>query len=200
MKSKNTINFTKEYFNGIYKTLRKLDLLKINLLIEELVKLQKNNGRIFFIGVGGSSANSTHAVNDFRKLCNIESYSPFDNFSELTARINDDGWDSSIVEWLKISKLNNNDVLFVLSVGGGNIKKKVSVNIVKAIKFAKKNHSKILGIVGKKDGYTYKKADLAIFTPVTNKKLLTPYSESFQSVILHCIVSDPRLQKNKTKW
>ena len=162
--------------------------------------MQKKKGRIFFLGVGGSAANSSHAVNDFRKLCNIESYTPTDNVSELTARINDEGWDTSLSNWLKVSKLNKNDAIFIMSVGGGNLKKKVSVNLINAIKYAKKNKSKIFGIVGKKDGYTRINANVSILIPNVNNKLITPHTEAFQAVVWHCLVSHPLLQVHKTKW
>ena len=133
-------------------------------------------------------------------MCNIECYAPTDNSSELTARINDEGWDSSFVEWLKVSKLNKNDGIFIMSVGGGNIKKKVSINLVNAIKYAKKINAKILGIVGRKDGYTRIHAHISILVPNVNNKLITPHTEGFQAVIWHCLVSHPLLQEKKTKW
>ena len=139
-------------------------------------------------------------MNDFRKLCNIECYSITDNVSELTARINDDGWNSSFSNWLKVSRLTSKDAIFVFSVGGGNIKKKVSVNLIEAAIFAKKQKCKIFGIVGKKDGYIAKNADEAVIIPEINKSLVTPYSEAFQAVVWHALVSHPILQSNKTKW
>lgn len=188
------------FFQLAKKICENIDFAKIDKMANLLKKTRDNNGRIFFLGVGGSAGNCSHAVNDFRKLCNIESYTPIDNVSELTARINDEGWDSSFVEWLKISKLNRRDVIFIFSVGGGNLKKKVSVNLVKAIQFAKIRSAKILGIVGKKDGFASKKANISLLIPSQNKKLVTPLAESFQAVVWHCLVSHPILQKNNTKW
>ena len=188
------------FFNEVQIIAEKINKNELQKLAEEIHILQKRKGRIFFLGVGGSAANSSHAVNDFRKLCNIESYTPTDNVSELTARINDEGWDTSLSNWLKVSKLNRNDAIFIMSVGGGNLKKKVSVNLINAIKYAKKNKSKIFGIVGKKDGYTRINANVSILIPNVNNKLITPHTEAFQAVVWHCLVSHPLLQVHKTKW
>ena len=188
------------YFNLIPKLIKKIDQKKIHKIIKLLVSAKRKKGRIFFIGVGGSAGNCSHAVNDFRKICEIECYTPTDNVSELTARINDDGWDSSFKNWLQISKLTSKDILFIFSVGGGNKEKNVSVNLIKAIDYAKNKKSKILGIVGRDGGYTKKKADAVIIIPTIDKKLITPYSESFQSVIWHCLVTHPMLQSKKMKW
>ena len=190
----------KNFFNEVQIIADKINKDELQKLVEEIHFLQKKKGRIFFLGVGGSAANSSHAVNDFRKLCNIESYTPTDNVSELTARINDEGWDTSLSNWLKVSKLNKNDAIFIMSVGGGNLKKKVSVNLINAIKYAKKNKSKIFGIVGKKDGYTRINANVSILIPNVNNKLITPHTEAFQAVVWHCLVSHPLLQVHKTKW
>ncbi len=189
-----------KYFKLIPKLIDKIDLSQIEKAISHLKKVKKNKGRIFFIGVGGSAGNCSHAVNDFRKICNIESYTPTDNVSELTARINDDGWNSSFKKWLEISKLNSKDILFIFSVGGGNLKKKISVNLIEAIKLAKKKKCKILGIVGRDGGYAAKNSDTIIIIPNIDNKLVTPYSESFQSVVWHCLVTHPTLQSNKMKW
>lgn len=194
------INFTKNYFTLFSTTLKKIDLNKIDKMAKELSDLRKRGGRLFILGVGGSAGNATHAINDFRKLCNIECYSPTDNVSELTARINDEGWNSCFVNWLKVSKFQKKDGLLIFSVGGGNIKKKVSVNLVEAIKLAKKQKSKVFGLVGRKDGYLFKHGDISIDTPLDNAALMTPISESFQTVIWHCLVSHPLLKLNKTKW
>ena len=193
-------NHVLNYFNKNFETIQNLDYKKIEKLAKSLSLIKNNKGRIFLIGVGGSAANCSHMVNDFRKICELESYTPTDNVSELTARINDDGWDSSFANWLKISNLNKKDALFILSVGGGNKKLKVSVNLIKAIDFGIKKKAKIYGIVGKKDGYTYKKGNLIIAIPETDKNLITPISESFQSVIWHCLVSHPLLKRKPTKW
>ena len=190
----------KTFFDEVKNIANNIDKKDIDNLAKEIRIIQKNKGRIFFLGIGGSAANSSHAVNDFRKLCNIESYAPTDNVSELTARINDEGWDTSLSNWLKVSKLNKSDAIFILSVGGGNIKKKVSVNLINAIKYAKKRKSKIFGIVGKKDGYTRINANVSILIPNVNDKLITPHTEAFQAVVWHCLVSHPLLQVHKTKW
>lgn len=199
MSNKN-IKFINNYFKGISKISETIDENSILKLIKEIKKLKDRKGRLFFLGVGGSAGNSSHAVNDFRKLCNIESYTPLDNVSELTARINDDGWNTSLSNWLKISKLSNKDAIFVFSVGGGNLKKKVSVNLINASLYAKKRKSKIFGIVGRDDGFIAKNADNVVIIPKINPKLVTPYSESYQAVVWHALVSHPLLQSNKTKW
>jgi D-sedoheptulose 7-phosphate isomerase len=193
-------NHINEYFNGIKNLSNILKKNNIEKLAKAISKVKKRNGRIFFLGVGGSAGNSSHAVNDFRKLCKIESYSCFDNISELTARINDEGWDHSISGWLKSSFLNKKDSIFIFSVGGGDLSKKISVNIVNSIKYAKKCNCKILGIVGKNGGYTSKKGDYILQIPSYNNKLITPLTESFQTIIWHMLVSNPKLQVNKTKW
>ena len=193
-------NFSKEYFKNVSVISDSIDVNLIEKLAISLNVLKKRNGRIFFLGVGGSAANCSHAVNDFRKLCKIESYNPMDNFSEMTARINDEGWDSSLVEWLKISNLKQADAIFVFSVGGGNIKKNVSINLVNAMKYAKKKKTKIFSIVGKNNGYAAKASDICIIIPNVDDKLVTPFSEAFQAVVWHCLVSHPLLQLSKTKW
>lgn len=196
MKSSHIHNF----FNEVKIIAEKIDKKEIQKLAENINVIRKKKGRLFFLGVGGSAGNCSHAVNDFRKLCNIESYSPTDNVSELTARINDEGWDSSFSEWLKVSNLKKDDALFIMSVGGGNLKKKVSINLVNAIRYAKIKKSKIFGIVGKKNGYTRTHANVSILVPNVNDKLITPHTEAFQAVIWHCLVSHPLLQIRKTKW
>ena len=194
------LNHSRLYFEKLGIVLRKLNLNQIDSLANALLKIRKNNGRVFFIGVGGSAGNCSHAVNDFRKLCEINCYTPIDNVSELTARINDEVWETSFSNWLKVSKLNNKDAIFVLSVGGGNIQKKVSINIVQAIKFSKIKKAKIFGIVGRDGGYTKKNGDEVIVVPTVEKKYVTPFSESMHSVIWHCLVSHPKLQVKKMKW
>jgi len=194
------LKILEEYFIGVSEISKKIDKRKVLCLAEQIKSIKDNFGRIFFLGVGGSAGNASHAVNDFRKLCNIECYSITDNVSELTARINDDGWNSSFSSWLKVSRLSSKDAIFVFSVGGGNIKKKVSVNLIEAAIFAKKKKCKIFGIVGKKDGYIAKNADEVVVIPEINKSMVTPYSEAFQAVVWHALVSHPILQSNKTKW
>jgi D-sedoheptulose 7-phosphate isomerase len=193
-------NHTKNFFDQTIKISKLINKEAIENLVSALINLRNKNGRIFFLGVGGSAANSSHAVNDFRKICNIECYCPTDNVSELSARINDEGWDSSFVEWLKVSKLNSKDAIFIFSVGGGNVSKNVSINLVKSIDYAKKINAKIFGVVGRDGGYTKKKGDNIIIVPEVDKNMVTPYSEAFQAVVWHCLVSHPLLKKNKTKW
>jgi D-sedoheptulose 7-phosphate isomerase len=188
------------FFQQIEIIAKKIDKDAIEKLANNISNIRKRKGRLFFLGVGGSAANCSHAVNDFRKLCRVESYAPTDNVSELTARINDEGWDTSFSEWLKISNLKKQDALFIMSVGGGNIKRKVSVNLINAIKYAKTKKSKVFGIIGKKNGYTRKYADISILVPNVSDKFVTPHSEAFQAVIWHCLVSHPLLQIKKTKW
>jgi D-sedoheptulose 7-phosphate isomerase len=198
---KKNLDFLNNYYNDIGRISNFIDknsILKLVLSIKKIRDVKK--GRIFFLGVGGSAGNSSHAVNDFRKICQIESYTPLDNVSELTARINDEGWETSLVNWLKISNLSKKDAIFIFSVGGGDIKKKISVNLIEAAKFAKKKKAKVFGVVGKKEGYVAQHSDNVIIIPEVNKIYVTPYSESYQAVIWHSIVSHPLLQKNKTKW
>lgn len=192
--------FFKKYYNDIVSISKDIDKDNLHKLVASLSKIKKKKSRIFFLGVGGSAGNCAHAVNDFRKLCEIECYAPTDNVAELTARINDDGWNSSFANWLKVSNLKKNDAIFVLSVGGGDIKKNISLNLVEAIRFAKKKGAKIFGIVGRKESYLYKNGDNVIFVPIVNKKMMTAYSEAFQAVIWHSIVMHPQLQSVKTKW
>jgi D-sedoheptulose 7-phosphate isomerase len=192
--------FVKKYFKEIEIISRILDFKKLEKLVSEIYYLKNKGGRIFFLGLGGSAANCSHAVNDFRKLCNIECYSPTDNVSELTARINDEGFKTSFSKWLNVSKLNSNDALFIFSVGGGNIKKKVSINIIDAIKFSKKRGAKIFGVVGRDGGYTKKKGNTVIIIPKTDNEFITPIVESYQAIIWHYLVSHPKIKENKTKW
>lgn len=199
-KINNSKKHIEEYFKDISKISHLINLDCIQELIIELKFLRENNGRLFCIGVGGSAANCSHAVNDFRNLCEIEAYAANDNVSELTANINDKGWDNSFKLWLKNCHFNSNDAIFVMSVGGGNLKKNVSVNIVKAVDYALDLKAKIFGIVGKKNGYVCKKGNCVVIVPEVNIKLITPYSESYQSIIWHCLVSSPELQRKKTKW
>ena len=192
--------FIKNYFENINYISKNIDKKKINQLVEYLVKVKKAKGRVFFLGVGGSAANCSHAVNDFRKLCDIESYTPTDNAAELTARTNDEGWEKSFDGWLKVSQLKKKDIVFIFSVGGGNLKKRISLNIVNAIKFCKKKKIKVISIVAKKDGYSFNNSNCSLFIPIKNKKFITPLSEAYQAVIWHLLVSHPKLQSNKTTW
>lgn len=168
--------------------------------VAELRAVREHGGRLFMLGVGGSAANASHAVNDFRKITGIETYAPTDNVSELTARTNDDGWASVFVEWLRTSKLNSKDCLFILSVGGGNLEKNVSPNLVAAMQLAKQVGAHIIGIIGKDGGYTAKVADACVIVPTVNPNNVTPHSEAFQAVIWHLFVSHPDLKINQTKW
>ena len=194
------MNFINTFFENLNQTLTSLNKKNLTLSIEILRELRKKRGRLFIIGVGGSAGNASHAVNDFRKLCNIDAYTPVDNVSEITAKTNDEGFDTIFDTYLKLSKINKNDVLMVFSVGGGNLKKKVSVNLIKAIKLAKDKKSKVISIIGRTDGYAYKNSDVKIFIKVNNKKLVTPISETFQVLLWHLFVSHPQLQINKTTW
>jgi D-sedoheptulose 7-phosphate isomerase len=189
-----------KFIQQLNQSIKFLDRNKIERLILEIINIKNKNGRIFFLGIGGSAGNASHAVNDFRKICNIECYSPTDNISEITARTNDDGFEKIFSMYLMNSKLSKNDAIFIFSVGGGNKKLKVSLGLIEAIKFAKQNKSKVFSIIGRKDGYAYKNSDIAILINVKNSQFTTPVSESMQAVIWHALVSDPRLKKNKTKW
>lgn len=177
-----------------------MDAAKIEKLASELAALRDRGGRLFIIGVGGSAGNCSHAVNDFRKLCAIETYSPVDNVSELTARANDEGWETIFAGWLEISRLNASDAILVFSVGGGDVERNVSTNIVKAIDYAKAKGAKVFGVVGKDSGYTAKQGDTVVVVPMVNEARVTPLSEAFQAVVWHCLVSHPELQRKKTKW
>ena len=194
------MKFVQKYLENFSEVMSLLNKNDISKTIELINKIQISKGRIFFLGVGGSAGNASHAVNDFRKITEIQCYAPTDIVSELTARINDEGWESSISEWLKISNLNKKDLLFIFSVGGGNIKKNVSINLVNAIKYGRKVKSKITGIIGRDGGFTKENADTCILVPTVDKKLITPSAESMQAVIWHLIVSHPKLLKNTTKW
>ncbi|MDP2972804.1 MAG: SIS domain-containing protein [Deltaproteobacteria bacterium] len=172
----------------------------IQRMVDYLIDIRRENGRLFFLGVGGGAANASHAVNDFRKICGMEAYTPTDNVSELTARTNDSGWESVFVDWLRGSKLNSRDAIFVLSVGGGNSEKNVSVNLIRALDYAKGVGAKIFGIVGRDGGFTAKMADACVIIPTVNPETITPHTESFQSVLLHLIVSHPSLKVSEMKW
>ena len=194
------MNFLKKYKKNINKSLDNLDDRKILKAIDLLKNLKKNNGRLFIIGVGGSAGNASHAVNDFRKLCDIDAYTPIDNVSEITAKTNDEGFETIFDTYLKLSKFNKKDILMVFSVGGGNLKKKVSVNLIKAVKYATLKKGKIISVIGRSDGYAYKNSNVSILVNVEETKLVTPISETFQALLWHFFVSHPFLQVNKTKW
>jgi D-sedoheptulose 7-phosphate isomerase len=195
-----TMEFIDAYINEVSEICEQLDKSKINSMLLQLVDLKKRNGRLFILGVGGSAGNASHAVNDFRKLAGIESYAPTDNISEVTARTNDEGWETIFEAYLKVSNLNDKDCLLILSVGGGDLSKKVSVNLCRAIDFAKLRNVKILGITGKEDGHTHVNADVCLVIPQVNLLNITPHSEAFQAIIWHLLVSHPKLKVNSTKW
>ena len=193
-------SYSKQHLAEAMKIIEQIDYARIEKMVEIIAETRENGGRLFILGVGGSAANASHAVNDFRKIVGIESYSPTDNVSEITARTNDEGWDTIFSEWLKTSKLNSKDTLLILSVGGGNIEKNISPNLVKALDYAKVVGAKIVGIVGRDGGYTAKVADAAVIVPVVNPDTITPHTEAFQAVIWHLIVSHPKLKAKQTKW
>jgi len=194
------MSFSDKYFEEVVSITEAIDKNMVEKLVAALKRVRESNGRVFVLGVGGSAGNASHLVNDLRKLCGIESYCPTDNVPELTARTNDEGFDTVFDEYLKISKLSSKDALFILSVGGGDKNKNVSVGLIKAIDQAKSKNAVVLGIVGKKDGYTAYNADYCVVVPPIQPSRITPHSEAFQAVIWHAIVSNPSLQVNKTKW
>jgi D-sedoheptulose 7-phosphate isomerase len=194
------MDYTIKYFEEIKQIINQLDPVEIENMVELIVNIREINGRIFFIGAGGGAGNASHAVNDFRKIAGIESYTPTDNVSELTARTNDDGWDYVFVEYLKTSRLNENDLVFVFSVGGGNKEKNISANIVHALEYAKNVGSKITGVVGRDGGYTARAADACVIIPVSDHSMMTPLTEAFQGILWHLIVSHPRTAIHEMKW
>lgn len=198
--SNNTTDFVSTYFKQAADICGQLDPKIVDEIAGELKSLRERDGRLFILGVGGSAGNASHAVNDFRKLCNIESYAPTDNVPELTARTNDEGWETVFAAWLKTSRASQDDAIFVLSVGGGNEEHNVSVNLVEALKEGKKRGLKIFGIVGRDGGYAAKVADKIVIIPTVDDSLVTPHAEAFQAVVWHCLVSHPELQTTKTKW
>jgi D-sedoheptulose 7-phosphate isomerase len=194
------MSYAQQHLNEAVEIIQKIDVAAIEKVADLLATVKADGGRIFFLGVGGSAGNCSHAVNDFRKIVGIESYAPTDNVSELTARTNDEGWATIFVEWLKISKLTAKDILFVLSVGGGNLEKNISPNLVEALKYAKSVGAKVTGVVGRDGGYTGQVADACVIVPTVNAENITPHSEAFQAVIWHLLVSHPKLKANQTKW
>jgi D-sedoheptulose 7-phosphate isomerase len=194
------MGYTAEYLVDAKAIIDAIDVSIIETMVDEISSIRENGGRLFFIGVGGGAGHASHAVNDFRKIAGIESYTPTDNVSELTARINDDGWESAFVNWLKGSRLHRNDGIFVFSVGGGNAEKNVSVNIVSSLKYAKEVGAKVFGVVGRDGGYTAQIADACVVIPPLRSETVTPQTEAFQAVIWHLVVSHPKLQKFEMKW
>lgn len=189
-----------QFFAEVQKIAATLDYATIERLSQELAALRERKGRLFLLGVGGSAANCAHAVNDFRKLCGIEAYAPTDNVSELTARTNDEGWHTVFSEWMKVSRATANDAILVFSVGGGNMEKNVSPNIVAALQEARVRGMKIFGIVGRDGGYTKQVGDVVVLIPTVDDSRVTPHAEAFQAVVWHCLVCHPALQQHKTKW
>jgi len=194
------MKFISTFKDNIIYSLLKLQERKIDKFVNLLVNLRNKKGRLFIIGVGGSAGNASHAVNDFRKLCNIDTYTPVDNISEITSKTNDEGFETIFDSYLKLSSFSKKDILLILSVGGGNIKKNVSVNLIRAIQYVKKIKGKSICIVGKNDGYAYSNSTLSILIEVKDQKLVTPVSETFQVLLWHLLVSHPKLQINNTKW
>jgi D-sedoheptulose 7-phosphate isomerase len=194
------MNYPERYLGEVVKIAQQVDRQTVERMIALLQDVRERQGRLFFLGVGGSAANCTHAVNDFRKIGGFEAYTPVDNVAELTARTNDEGWETVFVEWLKTSRLNANDALFILSVGGGNREKNVSANLVHALDYGKKQGSRILGIVGRDGGYTAKVANACLVIPTLSADTITPHAEAWQAVIWHMLVSDPRIMTISNKW
>ena len=194
------MSYAQQHLNESIEIIQRIDVASIEKMADLLAAVKKDGGRIFFLGVGGSAGNCSHAVNDFRKIVGIESYAPTDNVSELTARTNDEGWPTIFVEWLKISKLSPKDMIFIFSVGGGNLEKNISPNLVEALKLAKNVGSKVVGVVGRDGGYTAQVADACVIIPTVNSDNITPHSEAFQGVVWHLLVSHPKLKANQTKW
>lgn len=193
-------DYIDKYLVQVGKIAGLIDKKAVKKMVDIILLIRKSSGRLFILGVGGGAGNAGHAVNDFRKIAGVESYAPTDNVSELTARVNDDGWDSSFVNWLKGSRLNVNDCVFIFSVGGGNVEKNISNNLVHALQYTKKIGAKIIGIVGRDGGYTAKVADAVVIIPTVDPEAVTPHTESFQAVIWHLIVSHPMLKANDMKW
>ena len=194
------MSFTEIYLQESAEILRRLDAAAIEKVASLLAKVKADGGRVFFLGVGGSAANCSHAVNDFRKLAGIECYAPTDNVAELTARTNDEGWASVFTGWLQVSRLSPRDALFILSVGGGDAERNISPNLVSAIKLAREVGARVAGVVGRDGGYTAREADACVIVPTVNPATITPHSEAFQALIWHLLVSHPLLRENQTKW
>jgi D-sedoheptulose 7-phosphate isomerase len=194
------MTFAKEFLNEVITITERLDTASLENAVEHLYSIRERGGRLFILGVGGSAANASHAVNDFRKICGFECYAPTDNVSELTARTNDEGWDTIFAQWLRGSRLTADDGLLVLSVGGGNLERNVSPNLVRALQYAKEVGATVVGIVGRDGGYTGRVADAAVVIPTVNPAHVTPQAEAFQGVVWHLFVSHPKLKVHETKW
>lgn len=194
------MSYAQQHLDEVIEVVRALDVGAVERMADLLAGVRADGGRVFFLGVGGSAGNCSHAVNDFRKLVGIEAYAPTDNVSELTARTNDEGWATVFIEWLKVSRLSAKDCLFVFSVGGGNLAKNISPNLVTALQYAKSVGAKVTGVVGRDGGYTAQVADVCLIIPTVNPNTVTPHAEAFQAVIWHLLVSHPKLKANQTKW
>jgi len=194
------MSYTKQYLAEAQQILSQIDTEAVDAMVELLEKLRARGGRLFIMGSGGGAGHASHAVNDFRKISGIESYTPTDNVSELTARINDDGWDTSYLNWLKASRFNNRDMIFIFSVGGGNLEHQVSLNLVRCLEYAQEIGAESIGVVGRDGGYTARVAQSCVIIPTVNNNTVTPHVESFQAVIWHLLVSHPRLQAAAMKW
>ena len=194
------MTYSEKHLNEVRQIIESIDVEAIESMVKLLAQVRTDGGRLFFLGVGGSAGNCSHAVNDFRKIAGFESYAPTDNVSELTARTNDEGWDTVFVEWLKTSRLNERDAVFVFSVGGGDLEKNVSPNLVRALQYAKAVGAGITGVVGRDGGFTATVADVCVIVPTVNPETITPHAEAFQAVVWHLLVSHPGLKANETKW
>ena len=194
------MSYARQHLDESRRVIDGIDAESIERVADILAATRARGGRLFFLGVGGSAGNCSHAVNDFRKICGFEAYAPTDNVSELTARTNDEGWATVFVEWLRVSKLREEDALFVFSVGGGNLEKNISPNLVYALQLAREVGASIVGVVGRDGGYTKQVADAAVLIPVVNDQNITPHSEAFQAVVWHLLVSHPKLKQQQTKW
>ena len=194
------MNHVHDFFKTAAQICAEIDCDAIERMAHSIAVIREQKGRLFILGVGGSASNASHAVNDFRKLCGIESYAPTDNVSELTARTNDEGWETVFSGWLKTSHINHKDGVLALSVGGGNAERNISMNLVQGLKIAKENNARAFGIVGRNDGYVAAVADIVIVVPMLNPKWVTPYTEAFQAMVWHCLTSHPVLQIQQTKW
>jgi D-sedoheptulose 7-phosphate isomerase len=192
--------YTEKHLREAVEVIDRMDVAAIESVATLLADLRSRRGRLFFLGVGGSAGNCSHAVNDFRKIVGIEAYAPTDNVSELTARTNDEGWASVFIEWLKVSQLKSADMIFVFSVGGGSLEKNISPNLVTALKYAREVGAKIVGVVGRDGGYTAQVADACVIVPTVNADTVTPHTEAFQAVVWHLLVSHPKLKASQTKW
>ena len=194
------MSHVESYLDEAAAIVARLDRTAIRKIVELLAALRDRQGRLFFLGVGGGAGNASHAVNDFRKIAGIEAYTPTDNVSELTARVNDDGWESVFARWLEVSRLSDRDLVFVFSVGGGDLERNVSPNLVRALQLAKERHATVCGVVGRDGGYTAKVADACVIVPTVNPATVTPHTESLQALVWHLLVSHPALQAAPMKW